>query len=298
MDLGPAWLQDLPPSEATGSNPLPPFLCSAGPHPFRPGSGHHPHGTAAILSTKLPGNIVLAPIPHLCHWQEGAAPTPCGESKVWGTCDPREASTTPTIYCPLRGQLREMQPSKAKFSFLTGPFSFCRYTFLLCLCSHRSPPWNSLPSSQPTQILLHPLGPCSGPPPPGSLPDYREPPSAELLQRLYQVYPIGPRTPALLTSDDLSKAEVFKGICQSPRRGHPLAGPGPQITPAEACSPRSLQAGQRLCHSPNTVSSHRHISSLLGPRLPLVREREQHPPLTSHHSDAKSINRAKSRKEL
>lgn len=189
--VGPAQLQDLPPSEATCSSLRPPFLCPVSPPPLWPGSGHCPDHTASMLSTELPEDgpnswpvtnrkvLLLTPFQSLGHmWPQGKPPP------------------LPTIYYTLKNQLREMEHKTAKFSSLT---SFCKYT--CCLCSHKLPIWKSplsLKLSRFSSILwglaqAHLLLEASL--------TTRELPSAEFLQCLYQVNPFSLCMPGLWTID-------------------------------------------------------------------------------------------------
>lgn len=106
---------------------------------------HHPSGQAlgTVLTTSI-SSVHRAPWrwPPLlaCHQQEGAASDSFPDFGAHVT--PGEVSTTPpTIYYPLKSQLRYMEHKTAKFSFLAV---FCKYT---CCLGSRNSQSGSLPFS-------------------------------------------------------------------------------------------------------------------------------------------------------
>lgn len=218
--------------------------------PTTPYARHCPHHTALILSTELSGDEALVPIPD-CHRKKVLPLTPCGEIRLWGTCDRPQGKPPPlpTISCPLRSQLREMEHGTAKFSFLAGLLGFCKYPFYLCFCSHRPLSGTVSPFPQDIQIFFHPLGPCSSPPPPGSLPDYQGAPFCWIPTMLLPMDLSAPESLTcwrLINSRRLNFSRAFASLPS--RLPTPWAGAIDFISPG-ACSPRSLQDGQHLCYS-------------------------------------------------
>lgn len=123
----------------------PPCLCSASPSPLWPGSGHHPHHRAPVLSAKL-GRCSLVPTPGLCHQQEGVALDPCREIRVLVLMTPGEASTTPAT-CPLRSQQRKWDTASL------NPLPHWSNTGLPLVLLTQAPSVTVFPSPQSVQIL-------------------------------------------------------------------------------------------------------------------------------------------------
>lgn len=162
---------------------------------------HHPSGQAlGTVPTTSTSPVHRAPWrwPPLlaCHQQEGAASDSFPESGAHVT--PGEASTTPhhLLSSQKPAKIRGTQNSQI---FLPRQFLYIRMLPRLTQVPNRE----VSPFPQAIQILFHPLGLCSGPPPPGSLP------SAEFLQCLFQVDLFGLCVPDPLTIDYFSKADFF-----------------------------------------------------------------------------------------